>query len=127
MTQEVLNQIIEGVLTLALLVVTGIIIPKVKELISSKINNTIMNAAISEMLMQVDVAVTYVEQTMVTQLKADGKWDTENQKKALDTAVNTVLSNLSESALSYFQSNTDNLVKTITNYIESNIAKSKIQ
>lgn len=125
MTQEVLNQIIEGLLTLALLVVTGIIIPKVKELISSKINNTIMNAAISEMLMQVDVAVTYVEQTMVTQLKADGKWDTENQKKALDTAVNTVLSNLSESALSYFQSNTDNLVKTITNYIESNIAKSK--
>lgn len=127
MTQEVLNQIIEGVLTLALLVVTGIIIPKVKELISSKTNNTIMNAAISEMLMQVDIAVTYVEQTMVAQLKADGKWDTENQKKALDTAVNTVLSNLSENALSYFQSNTGNLVKTITNYIESNIAKSKIQ
>lgn len=127
MTQEVLNQIIEGVLTLALLVVTGIIIPKVKELISSKTNNTIMNAAMSEMLMQVDIAVTYVEQTMVAQLKADGKWDTENQKKALDTAVNTVLANLSESALSYFQSNTGNLVKTITNYIESNIAKSKIQ
>ena len=108
MTQEVLNQIIEGVLTLALLVVTGIIIPKVKELISSKTNNTIMNAAMSEMLMQVDIAVTYVEQTMVAQLKADGKWDTENQKKALDTAVNTVLANLSESALSYFQSNTGN-------------------
>lgn len=127
MTQEVLNQIIEGVLTLALLVVTGIIIPKVKELISSKTNNTIMNAAMSEMLMQVDIAVTYVEQTMVAQLKADGKWDTENQKKALDTAINTVLANLSENALSYFQSNTGNLVETITNYIESNIAKSKIQ
>lgn len=127
MTQEVLNQIIEGVLTLALLVVTGIIIPKVKEFISSKTNNTIMNAAMSEMLMQVDIAVTYVEQTMVSQLKADGKWDTENQKKALDTAVDTVLANLSESALSYFQSNTGNLVKTVASYIESNIAKSKIK
>ena len=122
-SNEVLNQIIEAVVGILALVITGVILPKVRGLIIAKTNKVETENAVNEIFMQVDTAVDYVEQTMVNQLKKDGKWNSETQKEALNKAIDVVLANLSQTTLNYLQKNCKDIVKTIANYIESNILK----
>ena len=125
MNQELLNQVIEALLTLALLIITGVLIPEVKKWIKSKTDNEVINTVTNELFREVDIAVNYVEQTMVKQLKKDKKWDTKSQKKALETAVNVVLSNISQKTSAYLQENSSNIVETVKQYIEANILYKK--
>lgn len=123
MTQQIIiNKIIEGLLTIGLLVITGILVPKLKELVDSKINNIKMQTATEELLKQVDVAVNYIEQTMVTQLKEEGKWDSQKQKKVLFKATKSVISNLSNSTIKYLSESRPDIEGMIVEYIESNIS-----
>jgi hypothetical protein len=125
MKQELLNQIIEILLTLAVLITTGVIIPEIRKWVQSKTDSNLITTSMDELLREVDIAVNYTEQTLVKQLKEDGKWDSDHQKEALELAINTVLANLSQKTSTYLQENSNNIVDTISHYVESNILYKK--
>lgn len=121
MTNEVLNQIIEAVLGILVLVISGIVIPKIKELVSVRISDETFKSAVDEMLSVVDTTVSYIEQTMVKNLKRDGKWDSESQVEVLEEATGIIISTLSKKTYDYFNSLDQTLEDTVKQYIEANI------
>ena len=59
---------------------------------------------------------------MVTQLKEEGKWDSQKQKKVLFKATKSVISNLSNSTIKYLSESRPDIEGMIVEYIESNIS-----
>lgn len=123
--QETLNTIIEAVGAVVLVIVTSILLPRLQIAIENKIDNDEYNAAIDNVFNQVTTSVQYIEQTFVTQLKKDGKWNSETQKEALNKAIDAVLKNLSQSTMDYLTNNIDDVTGFIAQQIESKICSSK--
>lgn len=126
-TTQLINTLIELAAVIISTVITVTILPKFKALINSRIENEKYRNAIEDITDKVSVSVNYIEQTMVTQLKADGKWNSETQQEALSKAVETVLANISESTLSYLTDNISDIAGFITQNIESQILNLKHQ
>lgn len=100
--QEVLNYILYIVLTIILPVVTKYIVnlikTKIKEsdVIYETTQNELTEAIIKDALNNVMDAVLYVNQTYTDTLKAQGKFDEEAQKTALNTAYEKALTLISD-------------------------------
>lgn len=106
-------------------IITGVILPLISSWIKSKVNNQKWANAIDDVTAQVSNSVDYLEQTLVNQLKKDGKWNTDTQKEVLNEAVTTVMNNLSADTLKYLQENVSDITAYITQCIESKILNSK--
>lgn len=125
MSQEISTKLIEIVLSVLATVITAVLVPSLTSLIKSKTNDQKMKTAIDAVSNAVNLAVDYVEQTMVTQLKKDGKWDAESQKEALKKATDIAISQLTDSAYLYLLNNHKDIEETIIKYIEANIQNKK--
>lgn len=124
-TTQIVNTLIELAAVVISTVITAVILPKFKAWMNSKVENQKYRNAIEDLTDKVAVSVNYIEQTMVIQLKADGKWNSETQKEALNKAIDTVLANISESTLSYLTDNISDVAGFITSNIESHILNLK--
>lgn len=125
MSQEISVKLIEIVLSVIATVITAVLVPSLTSLIKSKTNDQKMKTAIDAVSNAVNLAVDYVEQTMVTQLKKDGKWNAESQEKALKKATDIAISQLTDSAYLYLLNNHKDIEETIIKYIEANIQNKK--
>lgn len=125
MSQEISTKLIEIVLSVLATVITAVLVPSLTSLIKSKTNDQKMKTAIDAVSNAVNLAVDYVEQTMVTQLKKDGKWNAESQEEALKKATDIAISQLTDSAYLYLLNNHKDIEETIIKYIEANIQNKK--
>ncbi len=121
----ILTQVIEIVIATLTTVVVSVLLPKLRDYITSKIENEKFKAAISEIETVVSTSVQYVNQTLVDDLKKNNKWDAASQKEAFELALKTVMENLSTETKSYLAVNSDNIVNTLTKYIEAAVNKEK--
>ena len=119
------NDVLIWFLGLVGTIVTGILIPYITNLLKSKTDNTNLQYVIDELSQTVQTSVDYVNQTFVNQLKADGKFDAENQAKALQMAVKESVNNLTSKTIKILGKDGIDVESLIIKYIEATIAKSK--
>lgn len=121
----ILTQVIEIVIATLTTLVVSVLLPKLRDYITSKIGNEKFKSAISEIETVVATSVQYVNQTLVDDLKKNNKWDAASQKEAFELALKTVMENLSTETKNYLAVNSDNIVNTLTKYIEAAVNKEK--
>lgn len=125
MSQEITTKVVEIVIAAVSVLITTVLVPALSNWIKSKTENQKARTAIDSLSYAVNTAVDYVEQTMVTQLKKDGKWDTASQEVALQRAATIAMGQLSTAATDYLTKNGNDIKDTIIKYIEANILSKK--
>lgn len=121
MKEQLISEVLELVLGLIAAIVTGVLLPKLAQLVTSKVQNETLNNVVFDLSNSAAVVVNYLEQTMVSQLKKDGKWNSETQKEVLDKAVELVLERLADKTISTLDKNSTNVTNLIVSYIEAYI------
>lgn len=121
MKEQLISEVLELVLGLIAAVVTGVLLPKLAQLVTSKVQNETLNNVVFDLSNSAAVVVNYLEQTMVSQLKKDGKWNSETQKEVLDKAVELVLERLADKTISTLDKNSTNVKNLIVSYVEAYI------
>lgn len=125
MADTVLNYLIWFVFTILTTIITGIVIPTISKWISSKTQNEKLQAIITDITTTVQTSVNYLEQTVVAQYKATGKWNVTAQKKVLKDATDKVIKNLLDTTKKTITDNNINIQELITRHIESYIQSKK--
>ena len=121
MKEQLISEVLEFVLGIIAAVVTGVLLPKLSQLVTSKVQNENLNSVVFDLSNSAAVVVNYLEQTMVSQLKKDGKWNSETQKAVLDNAVDLVLERLANKTISTLHKNSTDVKNLIVSYIEAYI------
>lgn len=106
-------------------VITSILIPFITSWLKAKSNNEKVKYVIDELSNTTQISVDYIQQTMVNQLKADGKFDEESQKTALKLATNICLENLSANVKKILSKDGIDLESIVKKYIESAVLNNK--
>ena len=121
MNAELLGRVIECVLGLLTTILVVVVIPKIVQLINSRIDNEKLQEVVNDVSASATTVIKYLQQTSVNQLKADGKWNTESQKKVLDEAVALVMERLANKTMKILEQNGVDIVLLITTYVEAAI------
>lgn len=124
-TVEFWNDILIWFLGLVGTVVTGILIPFVTNWLKSKTDNANLQYVIDELSQTVQTSVNHVNQTFVNQLKADGKFDADNQVKALKMAVEESVNSLTAKTVKILGKEGIDIETLVIKYIEAAIAEKK--
>lgn len=124
-TVEFWNDILIWFLGLVGTVVTGILIPFVTNWLKSKTDNANLQYVIDELSQTVQTSVNHVNQTFVNQLKADGKFDADNQAKALKMAVEESVNSLTAKTVKILGKEGIDIETLVIKYIEAAIAEKK--
>ena len=125
MADVIITKLIELVITTIGLIITTVLIPAIATWFKSKANNEKLKGMADDISRVVATCVNHCEQTMVMQLKADGKWDSESQSEVLSTVVLNVLDNLLSSTKDFASQNNIDLPKMVEQCIESYIQENK--
>ena len=116
---ELIGKIIEVIAGLLMVV----IIPNLSKLISAKVKNEKIQGVAEDIANSASTVVAYLEQTMVQQLKADGKWDLDAQKSVLRTAVSLTVDRLASTTINTIQNEGKVVTDLVTSYIEAEVLK----
>lgn len=119
------NEIVAFVLSSVLKVVIAIIIPYVVKLIIAKINNDKAAKYIAYAGDVVSQCVAYVDQIYVDNLKEDGMFSPEAQKKAFDMCKQKILLMLNEEAKNAVIMAYGDFEEWLTNAIEHSVRENK--
>lgn len=123
--QLITTNIIQLAFTVIAAVVSVCVIPRLTKYFQSLTQSELLDAAMSELEHTAQSIVNATEQTIVKQLKADGKWNTENQKKVLADAAEKMINELSLQTKKVVEENGASIAQLAVRYIESEILKSK--
>lgn len=123
--QSFWNDVLIWFLGLVGTIITSILIPYITKLLKSKTDNTNLQYVITELSQTVQTSIDYVNQTFVEQLKTDGKFDAENQAKALKLATENVMNNLTTKTIQVLGKDGIDIENLIISYIEAKISESK--
>ena len=123
------NDILSAVLSLAITFVgatlTTIIIPAVANWLKYKTQHQKLQSVIDDITITVTSSVDMLEQTVVNQLKADGKWDSKSQAEVLQSAITEVVNGLSRTTYQILKSESTNIEDLVKRYIEAYIQSKK--
>lgn len=125
MVDTIVTSLIGLLCTVITATITGVLIPALSNWLKSKTENEKLKSVIDDLTQTVKTSVDYLEQTVVNQLKADGKWSSESQAAVLSTAVSEVTSNITSSTAEYIKNELIDLDDLVTRYIESYIRSKK--
>lgn len=123
------NDVLSAVLSLAVTFVgatlTTIIIPAVANWLKYKTQHQKLQSVIDDITVTVTSSVDMLEQTVVNQLKADGKWDSKSQAEVLQSAITEVVNGLSRTTYQILKSESTDIETLIKRYIEAYIQSKK--
>ena len=122
---NVSTMILEAVITIASAIITTVLLPLLAQWLTSKTTNQKLQTAIRDLTQTVATVVDCTEQTMVSQLKADNRWNYEAQSQVLNYAVEHIIENLSTSTTKWFEDNSTNITATVQQYVEAYIFSKK--
>ena len=124
-----ISDILGLVITIAapiLVALIGFVVYFLCKKLSAQTDNEFVDSVLKEIRQRVHNAVIYVNQTYVDALKKEGKFDLEAQKKAFQTAYNTIIETLSAEALSYIESISGETNKLLEVLIEDEVWSNKV-
>lgn len=124
-TTNISNELIIWVSSVLCTLITAVLLPLITSALKSKIKNNRWANVIDEITKAVSTSVDCVQQTMVEQLKADGKFDRENQQKALKKAMELTLQSLSNATKKAISDENIDIEQMLVKYIESAIINKK--
>lgn len=123
------NDILSAVLSLAVTFVgatiTTIIVPAIANWLKYKTQHQKLQSVIDDITVTVTSSVDMLEQTVVNQLKADGKWDSKSQAEVLQSAITEVVNGLSRTTYQILKSESTDIEALIKRYIEAYIQSKK--
>lgn len=103
----------------------GLWFKRLADNVKAKTKNEKVNEVLHRVRNLVQDAVLTVQQTFTEQLKKDGKFDKEQQKIALQKAIDIILANLTEEAKDILNEIYGDIYKWLEVQIESTIASWK--
>lgn len=122
---NVSTMILQAVITIASAIITTVLLPLLAQWLTSKTTNQKLQTAIRDLTQTVATVVDCTEQTMVSQLKADNRWNYETQSQVLNYAVEHIIENLSASTTKWLEDNSTNITATVQQYVEAYIFSKK--
>lgn len=125
MSEQLLNTFLGILATFFTGLITVVLLPAISRWLSAKTNSQNIQTVIDELTQTVQTSVGYINQTFVNQLKADGKFDADNQEEALRRAVEDVVNNLSLKTKELLGKDGIDIQNIIIRYIEAQISSSK--
>jgi uncharacterized membrane protein YhiD involved in acid resistance len=126
MVQEIIDAAIGTLFATITGIITVVILPQLANWLKAKTENQKLQHMIDELTQTAQTSVDHIEQTLVKQYKADGKWDSEAQKDALKAAVNESIQSLTSTTVKSMNDNDIVISEIVTRYVESYIqSKSK--
>lgn len=93
--------------------------------ISARTKSEKIQLALQEFQTVLEDGIGYVEQTLVRLAKADGRWNSNTQKEALEACIEYIQNNLTQTAYELLAEDKENIEDWITAKIESYISYSK--
>lgn len=93
--------------------------------ISARTKSEKIQLALQEFRTVLEDGIGYVEQTLVRLAKADGRWNSDTQKEALESCIKYIQNNLTQTAYELLTEDKENIKDWITAKIESYISYSK--
>lgn len=93
--------------------------------ISARTKSEKIQLALQEFRTVLEDGIGYVEQTLVRLAKADGRWNSDTQKDALESCIKYIQNNLTQTAYELLAEDKENIEDWLTAKIESYISYSK--
>lgn len=125
MWNEIISAIISIVVTVVGTAITAILIPAATTWLKSRTQNQKLQTVIDDLTVTVQSSVDMLEQTVVAQLKADGKWDKAAQERVLEDAVTEVLNGLNASTYNMIDAENTDIQALVKRHIEAYINSKK--
>lgn len=129
---SILTELLKAVIGIAVPIVAIFICKAFKKLsdyLKERTQNIKTQAFIDEIENAIVTAVSYVSQTMVTDLKKEGKFDKDKAAEALNLAYNTAVTIISDKALNYLKdalTDETTVQEYLTSKIEETVYASKL-
>ena len=124
-----IKEILGIALTIAvpvILLMLGVLVRYICKRIGGKTQNEFVKSIVEEIGERTKYVVEYVNQTYVNALKKEGKFDLDAQKKAFQTAYQTIIETLSAEALDYIESVSGDSNKLLEVLIERYVIEEKV-
>lgn len=125
MWDTILSAIISIAVTAVSTVVTAVLIPAAASWLKAKTRNQKLQSVIDDITVTVQTSVDMIEQTVVNQLKADGKWNATAQSQVLESAVTEVIDGLTQSTYEMLKSENADVEWLVKRHIEAYIQSKK--
>lgn len=125
MWDEIISAIISIVVTVVGTAITAILIPAATTWLKSRTQNQKLQTVIDDLTVTVQSSVDMLEQTVVAQLKADGKWNKAAQERVLEDAVTEVLNGLNASTYNMIDAENTDIQALVKRHIEAYINSKK--
>lgn len=126
--KDIILTILQSLLTLAIPVIVAYLVNFLKKKADEaaiKSDNATASFIIKEIADAISTAVTYVSQTYVDTLKNSNQFTIENQKEALQMAIDKVMEILSQEARDFIRKMYGNLTNYLTAKIEAEVRTQK--
>lgn len=125
MWNTILSAIISIAVTAVSTVITAVLIPAAVSWLKARTRNQKLQSVIDDITITVQTSVDMIEQTVVNQLKADGKWNATAQSQVLESAVTEVIDGLTQSTYEMLKSENADVELLVKRYIEAYIQSKK--
>lgn len=125
MWNTILSAIISIAVTAVSTVITAVLIPAAVSWLKARTRNQKLQSVIDDITVTVQTSVDMIEQTVVNQLKADGKWNATAQSQVLESAVTEVIDGLTQSTYEMLKSENADVELLVKRYIEAYIQSKK--
>lgn len=106
-------------------IITSVVLPLIAKLLLAKIKSQKLNYVATELSTTIINAVDYTNQTFVEQLKADGKFDAESQRQAMNIACSYAFDCLTDSSKRIISAEGIDVYSMLERKIEAQIAQKK--
>lgn len=126
MKDELIKAFIELTFTVISAVITIVLLPAVAAWLKSKTENQQIQSIIMDITSAVATCVDHSEQTLVSTLKQEGKWDKASQQAVLESVTQNVLNSLLDSTKKVVADNGMDLQALVVQHIEAYIQSKKV-
>lgn len=121
MKDVIMNHIIDLVFTL----ISVVLVPMLASWLKSKTQNERLKSMISDIEVNVQSCVDYMEQTVVKGMKESGEWTKENQITVLKDTVDRILDSILDSTKKTLENNQIDIADYVTTKVEAYIQSKK--
>ena len=126
--QDILSTLLQAVLIAVVPIIAGFVAKGVVALaqyLGVKMENATLAKYAQEIAQAVATAVTYVSQTYVDELKKSGTFTEENQKIAIEKALEVAKQQLTQQALDFISTAYGDITQYLTSLLEAEVRNQK--
>lgn len=126
--QDILSTLLQAVLIAVVPIIAGFVakgVVALSQYLGVKTDNATVAKYAQEIAQAVATAVTYVSQTYVDELKKSGTFTEENQKIAIEKALEVARQQLTQEALEFITTAYGDITEYLTSLLEAEVRNQK--